>query len=456
MPMPESLKSGSSRSSVSTPETEREWPAPVEQISAARAFLHECAASDAPTLLLPDKDADGLCSGLIVYHTLVHLGLTPNNLTVHFPAKGTNIHAPAERAAMSRYGARFVIVTDQGSRGGPPLVDDPAAKTLILDHHWSTEFPQGAVVCSAAQCEPVATSATLAYDVCMPLLDADAEQGSDRRRDDALRRRLDYLCAMGTMGDLGTGFKWAPPFPDMRDCLKEWTKKVLGEAIGLVNAPRRSAEYDVATAWRALMHAASPRDLVEPASRSADVRRLFAARAQVKAEVDRCVRRPPTFSGDGRVALVRVSSPAQVHPLIATRWASSLKGARLEIVMCANDSYSPGMTNFACRVARSGRPRAGTKRKETTEDGGEGETDIIATLQEYAGRAPGLREAMGNDFARGHREASGGIVRTADFERLWEVMLHAEREDGNPEAPSKRRKTVQTQKNTLEGWLKKS
>ena len=78
--------------------------------------------------------------------------------------------------------------------------------------------------------------------------------------------------------------------------------------------------------------------------------------------------------------------------LIATRWASSLKGARLEIVMCANDGYSPGMTNFACRVARS--------RK-----GGD-EVDIIATLKEYAGRVPGLREAMGDDFARGHREVS--------------------------------------------------
>ncbi|EIW65385.1 DHH phosphoesterase, partial [Trametes versicolor FP-101664 SS1] len=395
------------------------WPAPLSQMSAARQFLRDCATANTPTLLLPDKDADGLCSGLIVYHALLHLGLAPENLSVHFPAKGSNIHTAPERTAIARHGAHFIIITDQGSRGGPPIVDDPAARTLIVDHHSSTEFPCGATACSAAQCLPVATSATLAYALCVPLLAESAGAG--------LRDRLDYLCAMGTMGDLGTGFKWAPPFPDMRECFKKWTKKVLGEAVALVNAPRRTAEFDVLSAWRALLGARSPRDLVNYAT-SKDVARLFEARAEVKTEVNRCARQPPTFSGDGRVALVRISSPAQVHPLIATRWSSSLKGARLEIVMCANDGYSPGMTNFACRIARAGGGVATAT---------EGRTDIIAVLKEYASRVPGLRESMGDDFARGHKQASGGIVRTADFERLWEVMLHAEGAEG--ERPTKKR-----------------
>lgn len=128
--------------------------------------------------------------------------------------------------------------------------------------------------------------------------------------------------------------------------------------------------------------------------------------------------------------------------------------------MCANDGYSPGMTNFACRIARAGGGVAtatvGEKRK-ADEDAAEreaGGTDIIAILKEYASRVPGLRESMGDDFARGHKQASGGIVRTVDFERLWEVMLHAEGAEG--ERPTKKRKlAVTTQKNTLEGWLKK-
>lgn len=77
---------------------------------------------------------------------------------------------------------------------------------------------------------------------------------------------------------------------------------------------RRTAEFDVLSAWRALLGARSPRELGNYAS-SKDVARLFEARAEVKTEVNRCARQPPTFSGDGRVALVRISSPAQVHPV---------------------------------------------------------------------------------------------------------------------------------------------
>ncbi|KAI0694467.1 hypothetical protein C8T65DRAFT_666705 [Cerioporus squamosus] len=425
-----SLMSDTDSSSPSPAQRAKDWPAPAAQLSAARAFIRECAVSSAPTLLLPDKDTDGLCSGLITYLTLTHLGLSPSLISVHFPAKGSNIHAAPERERIARYGARYVVATDQGSRGGPSLVDDPAARTLIVDHHWSTEFPEGAVVCSAAQCPPVATASTLAYVVCTEML-----EGGEQDR--TIRERLDWLCAMGTMGDLGTSFKWEAPFPDVRECLKRWTKKTLGEGISLLNAPRRSAAYDVETAWRALLNSATPKDIVNPDS-GKDVRRLFDARAEVKSETDRCARKPPTFSGD---------RGAQIHPLVATRWASSLKGPRLEVVMCANDGYSGGMTNFACRVARSRKAAAG-----------EGATDIIAILKEYASRVPGLREAMGDDFARGHKEASGGIVQTEQFERLWEVMANAEREEGGP--PAKKRKTGgregPRQKNTLEGWLQKA
>ncbi|KAI8993799.1 hypothetical protein BD414DRAFT_513472 [Trametes punicea] len=436
-----------------------DWPAPASQLSAARKFLKECVGSNTETLLLPDKDADGLCSGLIIYHSLVHLGLSPGNISVHFPSKGSNIHAPAERAAIASYGARYVIVTDQGSRGGPSIVQGDA-QTLIIDHHWSTAFPEGALVCTAAHCPPIATSATLAYDICAPLLRSGDVQVGSRATAEKLNETLEYLCAMGTMGDLGTSFKWAPPFPDMRECLRKWTKKVLGEAIGLINAPRRTAAYDVETAWRALLNAQTPRSLIDPSSSSPDVRRLFAARAEVKAEVDRCARRPPTFSGDGRVALIRISSPAQIHPLIATRWSSSLKGARLEVVMCANDGYITGMTNFACRVARAGAGAANAGMKRKAQDGVEedhnSETDIIAILNEYASRVPGLGEAMGDDFARGHKQASGGIVRTEDFERLWQAMRDSQAEGASAE---KKRKTASKaslkQKNTLEGWLKK-
>ncbi len=75
------------------------------------------------------------------------------------------------------------------------------------------------------------------------------------RKTGELKEKLDWLCAMGTMGDLGTGFKWERPFPDMRECLKKWTKKPLvGETIGLINA-RKSSLYAIMPTDQFLMHA---------------------------------------------------------------------------------------------------------------------------------------------------------------------------------------------------------
>ena len=122
--------------------------------------------------------------------------------------------------------------------------------------------------------------------------------------------------------------------------------------------------------------------------------------------------------------------------LIATRWASTLKGSRLQIVICANSGYLTGawMTNFACRIAQCARPRpaaptlgaglSSAKAKARPDPSDErGEAICIPdVLREYASRVLGLTERMGDDFARGHAQASGGIVKSEDFETLWGVM----------------------------------
>ena len=138
------------------------WPAPAEQLTAAQIFLKEwfvldnslplprsdcySAAAQKPTLIVPDKDADGLSSGVIVHRTLVKLGLDPKLLDVHLVQKGSNIHEEHERKSMLEKNPSFVIVLDQGSRGGPPVIDDKEARSLIVDHHFSDEFPQDAIV----------------------------------------------------------------------------------------------------------------------------------------------------------------------------------------------------------------------------------------------------------------------------------------------------------------------
>jgi single-stranded DNA-specific DHH superfamily exonuclease len=104
------------------------------------------AAAQKPTLIVPDKDADGLSSGVIVHRTLVKLGLDPKLLDVHLVQKGSNIHEEHERKSMLEKNPSFVIILDQGSRGGPPVIDDKEARSLIVDHHLSDEFPQDAIV----------------------------------------------------------------------------------------------------------------------------------------------------------------------------------------------------------------------------------------------------------------------------------------------------------------------
>jgi nanoRNase/pAp phosphatase (c-di-AMP/oligoRNAs hydrolase) len=77
---------------------------------------------------------------------LIKLGLDPKLLDVHLVQKGSNIHEERERKLMLDKKPSFVIVLDQGSRGGPPVIDDKEAKSLVVDHHSSDEFPQDATV----------------------------------------------------------------------------------------------------------------------------------------------------------------------------------------------------------------------------------------------------------------------------------------------------------------------
>ncbi|KIP03310.1 hypothetical protein PHLGIDRAFT_111054 [Phlebiopsis gigantea 11061_1 CR5-6] len=422
--------------SSSTASSSAEWPASTKALNVAREFIKECARTSPSTLLVPDKDADGLTGTLIIYRTLVALGHDPTKLIVHFVGKGANPHREDERARLAAHHVQYAIIVDQGSRPGPVLV--LGAKNLLVDHHLSDEFPEDTTVLSACKYEPVATSATLAYILCRPL-------------HPSVVPGCDYLCAMGTLGDLGTSFQFRHPFPeeDMKVCFKKYTKKSINEAISLVNAPRRTSMFDVQSAWNALLYSTSPVDIVNPPRASKDQyaasQRLRKAREDTNAEVERCTHTAPTFSGDGKVALLRIESAAQVHPVIATRWAGHLKSPKLQIVMVANSGYTPGLVNFSCRIARCARGRAN-----------EPDIDIIALLKSYALREPGLSKAMGDDFARGHKQASGGIVRTEQFEKLWAVMAQSAPENGDEGgSPRKKRKKEHTQSNTLEGWVKR-
>jgi len=360
---------------------------------AARDFITTCAASNKPVLIVPDKDADGLAAGAILYHTLTDgLGLDPALISVHLVAKGSNIHDPAERAAMAAHDPAYIIVLDQGSREAPPVVDNPAVRSLIIDHHFApsdSSVPAHSERVSAWDCLPVATSSLLTYLICRPLTPDPLD-------------KCDWLAVVGTQGDLGNAVAWTPPFPNMRATIKKYKKRRIDTAVSLVNAPRRTAGYSVRDAWDALLRAGAPADLEADA-------RLEQARQEVKAETARCARVPPRFSADGRVAVLRLHSTAQIHPIIAARWAGFLTGAHLEVVMVANEGYMPGRVHFSCRVPKAVRGRG---------------VDIIEVLEGIAARSQdeGFRARLGQSFARGHKEASGGVVGLDEFAELLRLM----------------------------------
>jgi hypothetical protein len=382
------------------------WPAPKGQIERAREIIKECAGAHRPTLILPDKDADGLSSGAILHHTLTTLGLSSDLISVYFPPKGSNVHDEVTRSAITELSPAYIFV---------------------LDHHFAEEggFPEGAEFVTAHDCPPVATSALLTYNICLPL-------------HPDLEDKVAWLAAMGTHGDLGNSLKWQPPFPDMTATFKKHSKKSINDAVSLVNAPRRSAAYNVDAAWDAIIATDGPRPLLSN-------EKLRDAQFEVKQETQRWSHVPPKFSRDATIAVLTIKSAAQIHPVVATRWAGFLKSDKLEIVMCANEGYLPGKVNFSCRVAKHARVRSG-----------DAKVDIIKTLEDIVADDPDFRARLGESFARGHKEASGGIINTQEWEEYKNLMGVGENSRKKAEASSPEKKKTSHQKNTLANYFAKA
>ncbi|KAF2280539.1 DHH phosphoesterase [Westerdykella ornata] len=401
------------------------WPARRAQIERAREIIEECAKSQSPTLILPDKDADGLSSGVILHHTLTALGLSPSLISVYLPPKGATVHDDVTRDAISAKSPSYIFVLDQGSRRSRPLIEAPH-KCLVIDHHWTEEggFPEGADYVTAHDCPPVATSSFLTYHICEPL-------HTD------IQSKTAWLAVLGTHGDLGATLKWQPPFPDMSSTFAQFSKKAINDAVALINAPRRSAAYNVSAAWDALLAAESPDPILKNET-------LKDAAWEVQRETERCTHTAPKFSADATIAVLSISSAAQVHPIIATRWAGTLKSNKMEIIMCANEGYLPGKVNFSCRIAKCARGRSG-----------EDKVDIIKKLEGIVADNPELRARLGESFARGHKEASGGVVGKEEWEEFKKVM-------GVGEAVRKKKgedvgkKEKSAQKNTLANYFTKA
>lgn len=72
------------------------------------------------------------------------------------------------------------------------------------------------------------------------------------------------------------------------------------------------------TAWKALLEAKDPKQILTN-------KRLAMARQEINAEVEKRTHTPPKFSKDGKIAVLKIDSESQVHPVIATRWVSNIR-----------------------------------------------------------------------------------------------------------------------------------
>ena len=114
--------------------------------------------------------------------------------------------------------------------------------------------------------------------------------------------------------------------------------------------------------------------------------------------------------------------------------------------MVANTGYLPGLVNFSCRIARCARSR-------------DPPVDIMSSLKAVADLdTTDLVQRMGESFARGHKEASGGIIPAAEFEELMALMKVGEKPDPVPGQMSQPQKKalVTPQKNNLMNYFNKS
>jgi len=354
----------------------RRWASRViigmDTIQVGRDFAQAVAGfGPGAPLILTHNDADGLSAGTLLARALARAGRAPG---IRVLGRGENPWSADMAAELATRSPAGLVVADLGLRAGAVR---PGTPTVVIDHHVptgdaggatvTTDEAEGVTVITGFGVEPTPTTSLLAH-WCAAGLGA---------ADDLL-----WLAAIGIVGDLGD----KAPFPALAEARKRYGVTALREAVSLLNAPRRAGSGDAGPALALLMKADGPKAVVS--GEHAETAVLAAAREEVKQALDAARRIPPKISKP--VALIRLHSPCQIHPLVAQSWRTRLKDS---IVMAANTGYRPGWVHFAVRSA-TGR-------------------DLVAFLREHA--PDGADENYGN----GHRQATGGALRPA----AWNAFI---------------------------------
>ncbi|MBC8104076.1 MAG: phosphoesterase [Cytophagales bacterium] len=312
-------------------------------------------------------DADGSGSAALAAAFLERTGRIVAVATA--PRKGEDLFGEAYRERLLAARPDALLVLDHGSRPERVLEGVP---TLVVDHH---DVPPEGVPAegylSGLNESPTPTAALMTWRLLSPLADL-----SD----------IGWLGAVGMIGDLGSD----APFPELVSAKKQWGQKHLTETVALVNAAKRSGAHDTDTSLRALRTAVAPREIATGMVPEYDL--LTEYRAEVQAERMRCAKTAPRFAGDW--ALLRFSSPCQIHGPLASSWVGRLPR---HLVLAANDGYTPGNVHFSVRTRRP-------------------DENLLTRLRAF-------RADLGvPELGQGHAEATGGVLPVATFEKLLGLL----------------------------------
>lgn len=315
-------------------------------------------------MALHDVDADGLAAGAIWQRTLERAGFKATRVV---PDRERNAWTSGNRDKLSQTAPDALFLLDLGIARDKIL---EGVSTCYIDHHRpdisQKEAHDGDILISGYAWNPIPNTSWMMWEIGREIADL-----SD----------LDWIGAVGTLSDLGEKAPWE----QIGLCKKKYGAKWLKEATVLVNAPRRSAHFEADLGAQALLEFPTPKALCE--STSETVLALREARAEVAAALEEGKKAAPKFAG--QVALIRVSSRCQIHPLIAQVWRSRLPKF---IVICANDAYLPGRVNFSARSS-----------------GGINALEFLKSIE--------IADGEGS-FGNGHDQASGGSLPVERWEEL--------------------------------------
>ena len=336
--------------------TQTEILNPTPDLVSARVALQGFLANqpqESRVTCIHDCDADGVAAGVLWQRMMERLGFVKAERVI--PDRERNVWTPQNRERVQERNPEYLWVLDLGSRSEAPLEGVP---TCLIDHHRPEGVPPGSTLITGYSWDPVPCTALLMWELAWTLVDMS---------------EFDWIAAIGVISDLGE----KAPFDVLTSAKKKYTARWLKEATALINAPRRASRYRPEVAANALLHHPNPKSLAT--SDDPDVYVLKESRAEVKAALDQARKAAPVFSGP--VALLRMNTPCQVHPLIAQQWRGRLPKY---IVIAANEGYMPGRVNFSART--------------------QSEYNVLDFLN-------GLELSAGEGtFGHGHDKASGGSL----------------------------------------------